>query len=200
MIDQFYSFPSSWKRLRLGPLGPYIDAFARGLSERGYAKPTAGHKIRAVAGLSRWLERRQRGVEDLENRSCRSFSGTGAATVSPSVKRRRPYEPSSAICAIPASSLPCAPGREESPLHVIEQRFAQYLTQERGLAKPTIDNYLPIARTFPSERFGSKPITLDEITPRDIAGFIEHHAKMVSPRRAQLITTALRGFFRFLHE
>jgi hypothetical protein len=26
MIDQFYSFPSSWKRFRLDPLGPYIDA------------------------------------------------------------------------------------------------------------------------------------------------------------------------------
>ena len=33
MIDQFYSFPSSWERLRLGPLGPYVDAFAQYLSD-----------------------------------------------------------------------------------------------------------------------------------------------------------------------
>ena len=99
-----------------------------------------------------------------------------------------------------AGIIRCAPRLEESPFHAIEQRFAQYLTQERGLATRTIDTYLPLARTFLSERFDSKPIALDELTPRDIAGFIERHANRVSPRRAQLITTALRSFFRFLHE
>jgi hypothetical protein len=66
MIDQFYAAPSSWERLRLGPLGPYIDAFAQHLSERGYMRPAARHKIRVVAGLNRWLKRRGRGVEDLD--------------------------------------------------------------------------------------------------------------------------------------
>lgn len=199
MIDQFYSFPSSWKRLRLGPLGPYIDAFAQYLSEQGYARPTARHKIRAVAGLSRWLERRQCGVKDLDEQVVSEFlrsrrrKGLSRCEAPPALRSLLRHLRDAGI-------IRCAPGREESPFHAIEQRFAQYLTQERGLAKPTIDNYLPIARTFLSERFGSKPIILDEITPRDISGFTEHHAKRVSLRRAQLITTALRSLFRFLHQ
>ena len=170
MIDQFYSFQSSGKRLRLGPLGPYIDAFAQYLSQQGYAKPTARHKIRAVAGLSRWLEGRQCGVEDLDEQVVSEFlryrrrKGLSRCEAPPALRALLSHLRDAGI-------IPCAPGREESPFHAIEQRFAQYLTQERGLAKPTIDNYLPIARTFLSGRFGGKPIILDEITPRDITGF-----------------------------
>ena len=47
-----------------------------------------------------------------------------------------------------AGIIRCAPVREKTPLHAIEQRFAQYLTQVRGLAKPTIRNYLLVVRTF----------------------------------------------------
>lgn len=96
--------------------------------------------------------------------------------------------------------IPCAQGPEKSPLHDIEQRFVRYLTQERGLAKTTIDNYVPVARTFLCERFGSKPIALDEITLKDISGFILRRMHRLSPRRTQLVTTALRGFLRFLYE
>ena len=67
MLDQFYSDPSRLERLRVGPLGSYIDAFAQQLFTRGYAKYGARHKIRSVAHFSRWLERRQHGVEDLDD-------------------------------------------------------------------------------------------------------------------------------------
>jgi site-specific recombinase XerD len=99
-----------------------------------------------------------------------------------------------------AGIIRCVPVREETPLHAIEQRFARYLTQVRGLAKPTINNYLPIARTFLSERFGDNQITLDELTPRDITRFIVRHVNRMSPRSAQLVITALRSFFRYLYE
>ena len=73
MIDQFFSDPPSVKRLHLGPLGSHIDAFAQHLSERGYAAWTAQEKIRMVAGLSRWLQRRKLGVEDLDEHVVSQF-------------------------------------------------------------------------------------------------------------------------------
>ena len=73
MLDQFYARPSSWKRLRLGPLGPYIDAFAQQLSVRGYARSAGRNKIRAVVRFNRWLARRQCGVEDLDERVVSAF-------------------------------------------------------------------------------------------------------------------------------
>ena len=99
MIDQFYAAPSSWERLRLGPPGPYIDAYAQHLSERGYIRPAARRKIRVVAGLSRWLKKK-RGVEQRTwmSRSCRTFSGTGVAKGPSGVKRRRSCGNSSRNC------------------------------------------------------------------------------------------------------
>ena len=92
--------------------------------------------------------------------SCRRFSA-GAARVLP----RRDAPPSLRMLLSQlrnAGIIRCAPVREKTPLHAIEQRFAQYLTQVRGLAKPTIRNYLLIVRTLLSERFDSKQIALDD--------------------------------------
>ena len=68
------------------------------------------------------------------------------------------------------------------------------------MAKPTLDNYLHIVRLFLSERFGTKPIALDALTPKDSARFILRRRNRISPRRIQLVTTGLRSFFRFLYE
>ena len=198
MLKQFYARPSSWARLRLGPLGPYIDAFAQRLSTRSYARSAGRHKIRAVARFSRWLARRQWRVEDLDEEIVSAFLGRRRNGLS---RREAPSALRILLSLLrDAGIIRCAPAREETPLHAIEQRFARYLTQVRGLAKPTIDNYLPIVRTFLSERFGGSQITLDEIMPRDITRFIVRHVNRMSLRSAQLVITALRSFFRYLYE
>ena len=73
MIDQFYSDPLSVERLRSGPLGSHIDTFAQMLSAQDYARSTAKEKIRVIAGLSGWLQRRQLGVETLDEQSISAF-------------------------------------------------------------------------------------------------------------------------------
>lgn len=80
----------------------------------------------------------------------------------------------------------------------IECDFLRYLKDERGLSQATLDNYLPVVRTFLFDRFGCSNIVLDEIKPFDISKFIIHHAKNKANKTAQLMTTALRVFFRFL--
>ncbi len=199
MLDQFYVFPSTRERLRLGPLGPHIDGFARHLSERGHPRSTARHKIRSVAALSSWLEIKQRGVEDLDEQLVSEFLR---------YRRHRGFSQYEAPQALRdllshlrhAGVIGCAPAREESPLHAVEQRFTKYLIQERGLAKPTIVNYLSIAHTFLSECFGRKPPALDELTLKDITGFIIRQGNRLSLRRVQLVTTALRSLCRFLYQ
>ena len=198
MLDQFYQDPLTLQRLRVGPLGPYIDAFAQQLSTRGYAKWGGRQKIRAVSHLNHWLERRQRGVEDLDEQVVSAFLSRRCKGVP-----RRDAPPALRMLLSllrDAGSIRCAPVREEGPRHAIEQRFAQYLTQVRGLAKPTIRNYLLITCAFLSERFHSEEVTLDELTSRDITRFVVRHADRMSLRSAQLVTTALRSFFRFLYE
>lgn len=198
MVDQFFSDPVSLQRLHLGPLGPHIDAFARHLSERGYARRTTEEKIRVVSSFSRWLQKRNRAVEDVDEQAVSAFlryrrrNGPSLHGVPPTLQDLLTHLRTVGI--IPSVQ------REHSPLYAIEGCFARYLTEERGLAKPTLDNYLRIVRLFLSERFGTKPIALDELTPKDSTRFILRRTNRISPRRAQLLTTGLRSFFRFLYE
>ena len=199
MSDQFYSDPLSLQRLHLGPLGPHIHTFAELLSAQGYARWTAKEKIRVVAGLSRWLHRRRLGVEDLDEQRVSEFlrywrrKGLSLPWHLPQLYRSCSDIACGGIARLVTSV-------ENNAFHGIEGDFARYLTQERGLAQATLDNYLPTARTFLSERFGEGPLALNELDPKDITRFIVRHAKAVSLRRAQLVTTALRSFFRFLYQ
>ena len=199
MIDQSYSHPLSSERLRPGPLGTYIDVFAQHLVEQGYARWTVEEKIRVVAGFNRWLQSGERGVENLNEQVVSEFlryrrrKGLSLHGAPPALRDLLRHLRNAGI-------IPCAREPESSSLHDIEVCFARYLTEERGLAQPTLDSYLPPVCAFLSERFGAEPIVLDELTPKDITKFILRHSNRVCPRRAQLITTILRSFFRFLYE
>jgi site-specific recombinase XerD len=86
---------------------------------------------------------------------------------------------------------------ESSATYDVEKDFARYLTQERGLAQATLDNYVPAARTFLSECFGKGPLALNKLDPQDITRFMLRH---VHKANAQGMTTAVRSFFRFLYQ
>ena len=197
MVDQFFSDPVTLQRLHLGPLGPRIDAFARHLSERGYASWTAEEKIRVVSRLSRWLQARDRRVEALDEEVVSQFmeyrrrKGLSLHGAPPALRDLLRYLRNTG--GIPSAQV------ERGPFHAIEECFAKHLVEERGLARSTIDNYLSTAHVFLSERFGKEPMALGELTPKDITRFILRHAHRMSPKRAQLVTSALRGLFRFLY-
>jgi len=87
-----------------------------------------------------------------------------------------------------------------SEIQRIENNFAQYLLQERGLSQATIDNYLPTIRRFLTERFHKRKIVFEKLCARDISKFVLRYAHTISPGRAQTMVNALRSFFRFLHQ
>ena len=65
MDHPFFRDPRTIRRLYDGPLGEYLDALAARLQERGYSRQSARVQLRAVAELSRWLEREGRRAKDL---------------------------------------------------------------------------------------------------------------------------------------
>lgn len=186
-------------RYRVGPLSGYVDAFARCLEEHQYVRQDARHKIRVVADLSLWLQRRRLGVESLDGqavarflrRRCRyDFTRRGdAAAVRLLLDRLRD------LGAVPQRSCNEATG----PSHPIERDFELYLTRERRLSRATLLNTLPFVRRFLAERFGMGPVSVQEIRSSDIHSFVLRHAHAWSPGRAKLMVGALRSFFRFLH-
>lgn len=186
-------------RYRVGPLGSYMDQLAARLSEYQYGRQRVRHKLRVVADLSRWLERRRIGIKNLDDRTIARF-----------FHRRHRYNPVRAgdVAAIrwllkllrELGVLPGEPSREDSvPRHATEISFEQYLRQERCLSQATVLIVLPFVRRFLTDRFGVAAIRLADIRHSDITQFILRHAHVHSPKRAKLLVYALRSYFRFLY-
>jgi len=91
------------------------------------------------------------------------------------------------------------PEVDNSELHRVECDFSLHLKQERGLSQATLHNYLPVIRCFLTERFGSDAVVLSEIDASHVTQFVLRYSRNMSCRRSQLMTSALRGFFRFLY-
>jgi site-specific recombinase XerD len=200
MIDHYYSQRKSLQRLGRGPLAPHLHRFAGLLAEQGYSKRFAQQKLRLVADLSRWLEQKHLEVEQLNERQVAAFFKARW-------QRRRRHSADPATLAllirhlrqslvIPAAVRPAWKG----PLDRMEGDYARFLIQERGLSQATLDNYLPVAVRFLSQRFGAASLRLDRLRPQDVAAFVLRDTSTFSPKRVQLMTSALRSFLGFLYQ
>jgi site-specific recombinase XerD len=186
------------QRFHVGPLQPYLNTFAAELSERGYARYCMKHKIRLIAQFSQWLLQQQLGVNELKEELIEDFVKYEAKQYA--VRRgdlatlRLLLQHLQDRGVIPISTI-----IEDNPLYQIEQSFARYLSQERGLSPATLGNYIPLVRHFLSERFKAKRFQLDELCATDVTGFILRYAPSVKRSTARLMATALRAFFRYLY-
>ncbi len=64
-MGQYFRYEAVRRRLHVGPLSGYLDAFARQLSESGYAIDTGQQQLRVVSHLSQWMGRRDLQAHDL---------------------------------------------------------------------------------------------------------------------------------------
>ena len=201
-VDNPFSFgPAAWQRLHTGPLGPYIDPFARHLAQQGYSRASIDDKLRMVATLSRWmaclpldlaaLDERQVAtfLQDLHQRRRRGRRGD-VSTLRTLLEQLR----NSGVIPTPLTAS------NSSTLQRLQDDFSGYLREERGLADATLDNYLPVVEAFLTARFGAGPLVLEQLGIGDVTRFVLSHLRHLSPKRAQLSLSALRGFFRFLNQ
>ena len=186
-----------WER---NPLLVHLSPFAASLMESGYADATMQSKLWSLVDLGQWLVRRGLAVTDLDERRIETFIAGrrrnglcrrgDRTTASQLLDHLREHNVVQRV----------AQRRDESPLAALLDRYEKHLRSERGLTTATIINYLPFARKFLNDRFGEGPFLLKEVRPSDISCFILRHARNMSCRRAQLMTTAFRSFFRFLFQ
>lgn len=204
MIERFFRAPWTVRRLRSGPLGPYLDGFARALVEQGYAVRTGRSRLRLLGELSEWLERRGLGVGDLDEALVGGF-------MAEAVQRRGYLRRSQSavprmllgyLREIGAVPTPPVEVEEETPLRRLEDDFVRYLVEERGLLRSTGERLFLQVRSFLATRFGAGPLALGEIRPPDVTRFILQYTRSKSrlgrPRSPKVMVSALRGFFRFL--
>ncbi|MFC1886766.1 site-specific integrase [Thermodesulfobacteriota bacterium] len=185
--------------LPLRPFGNYIPVFTSFLSSQGFTPASLRSKTQILRNFNHWIGKRHINVCELDEGTIDAFFKQRPR---PGYVRRGDF---STLCSLLGwlreiqEVQTLSPEGKNSELHSIERSFSLHLEQERGLSQATLHNYLPVIRCFLTERFGSDDVMLSEINASDVAHFVLRHARTMSCRSAQLMTTALRGFLRFLY-
>jgi site-specific recombinase XerD len=184
---------------RAGPLGQHLAAYVEHLGAHGYTHATIRWQLCLLSVFGRWLDRAGLAVGDLNEevigRHVEEDRGHGRWVCAIPGVLRRFVEHLRAIGVVPVVS-PALPAPDD--FERVGQRYRMFLEQERGLAEPTIENYLGLLRRFLVHRFGEGPVHTSDLGPEDAAHFLLEHAHKGSPGRASLMVTTLRSFFRFL--
>ena len=200
MLEKFLERLGADQRGQRNPLLVQVLPFADSLMESGYAATTIQSKLGLLIDLGEWLRRRGLAVKDLDERRIETFitdsRRNGLLRRGDRTTLRQLLDHLREHHVVQRVTPTC----DVSPLAAILDRYEKHLRSERGLTTATIINYLPFARKFLSDRFGEGPFLLKVVRPCDISGFILRHARTMSCRRAQLMTTVFRSFFRFLFQ
>jgi site-specific recombinase XerD len=181
-----------------GPLDSIIPAYAAFLSQQGFSEQSSRQQLRFLADMNRWLHKKQLAIPDLT-----------ALTIQRYLRSRhrhlRPRRDDAAILnrlmhlLHTHGLLPKITARRpDNPHQRIDNDFDRYLSEERGLCAATRINYRPFIQKFLSAQFGNKPARLADLKASDVIRFIRKQAPQLHPKRAGLMVSALRSFFRFL--
>ena len=174
-----------------------LRRFISSLTEQGYAENTLREKVKLLAKCGEWLKRNRFTVANLNEPlveaflKCRHRVHRGdSKTLQQFLDHLRRQN------VVPAQNLP----RDRSPLAQILNRYETHLSTERGLVAHTIQEYQSFVRKFLLERFRGQPLLLKAVKASDISHFILRHIPSMCGKRAQVMTTAFRSFFRFLFQ
>ena len=183
---------------RFGPLGIYLEAFEKRLSEQGYAQSTIDYKVRIVRHLNKWLHQKRLSIKDLNEQKVTRFLSYWSKShlihlgYLSTFKNLLGWLRQSDIVPTPT------PKNDHSELGRILQDYRFYLRKERGLTPATLKNYLPKVGRFLFGCFETGAVLRNDLRPKVVMNFLFSQARIYSPRTVQLVATALRSFLRFL--
>lgn len=198
-MDHYFRYGAIRQRLRVGPLSGYLDAFARRLSEYGYAIDTGQQQLRMVSHLSQWMDRRGLQAHDLSEPVLKRFLADRRRQ-----GRARNTDPRALgwflehlqQTGVVESTSPLPADSMQGDL---ERDFERYLLQERGLATATIHNYLGVARRFLTAHLNKETGDSQQLRHSDVIRFVCQVARSQPPSSAKYTITGLRAFLRFLY-
>jgi len=174
-----------------------LERFITSLTEEGYADQTTLAKLRLLTKLGQWLGRKRLSITNLDEQLVGAFlKHRKRAQLGNSKALQQFLDHLRKGGVVPDREMVS----DQSPLAGLVNRYEQYLRSERGLVTITIRDYKSSIRKFLAERSPKSQLFLKEVKPSDISDFVLRHGRSVGVRRAQLMTTALRSFSRFLFQ
>ena len=182
-----------------GPLAAYIVAFAESLSKQGYGADSIHRQVLLAACFSRWLEQNGVDVRSLHTDHCVRYLRYRARHARPGrgdlAALRHLIE---LLCHNGVIPVAKASAPRVIPAERCAQAYERYLRETRALARATIVSYVPVVRDFLKDCFGDGRVALSQLRAGDVVRFVQRQARRLPPKRAKLMTTALRSFLRYL--
>ncbi len=181
-----------------GPLGKHLIEFDIWLSRSGYTRSTIKIKIRIARHLNEWLCQKKLKLKDLNEKSIRRFWDyynryhKGNPRNFNLLQDFLDWLREQNIIEKPTFV------KRESKYDTILRDYTSYLENERGIATATVKSYVSTIERFLSQRFRRSEVLLTNLHATDITRFIFAQTKVYSLRYVQVVTTALRSFFRYL--
>lgn len=197
-MEQLYKDPCTLRRMREGPLGAYVDVFARQMLNEGYARTSARYAMQLVADFGRWIGRRRIAVWQvtaehlaryLKHRSRQGHFRSGDEAISQRLLG----------LLIEQGVVAQEPPRELTPAEQMEAEFRYYLEHERRLAPATVFYYLEFVRRFLAHISRSDgEVRLDLLGAADVLAYVRQEAaRLHHAKRAKMMTTAMRSFLQY---
>jgi site-specific recombinase XerD len=196
-MEHLYKDPCTLMRMREGPLGAVVDAFAQQMIDQGYARASSRYALQLVADLGRWMSRSKITVRQvtaehlacyLRERTRQHHFRTGDAAI-----LRRLVG-----LLIEQGIVPQPPPVEPTPVEELEAEFRRYLEQERRLSSSTVLLYLAFCRRFLAQITQDGEVRFDRLQAADVVNFVQREAaRLHHAKRAKLMTTALRSFLQY---
>src|ERR1700730_3230274 len=182
-MERFFIDPQTLQYKRQGPLGPYINEFARQLSEQSYSRQYACRQLQLVAELSHWLQQRDLAVRDLTVAKVENFLRNRAR---PGLIRPGDAASLKAFFELlRRKGLVTAPPVEhikKTAIGKLLDNFSLYLRQERALASGTIANYAYFTKKFLARRFRTGPVNLSDLRAAEVMRSVQHLASLNGKR------------------
>jgi integrase/recombinase XerD len=181
-----------------GPLAAHISPFSKWVRSQGYSSKSVGDRTRIGAFFSRWLGQHGIQLRDVSIDHAKAFLRHHARTHC----HVRSYRAALAhlIGFLQQRYVIPLPKRCSERLSSADrclQGYERYLRQDRALAKATIIYYLSFIGEFLHDRFGKGRVKLSVLRARDVVRFVQRRAPRLHLKRAKLMTTVLRSFFRY---
>lgn len=197
-MAQLYRKLSSRSSAPEGPLIACLDSYERLLIELGYAEDSIRKQTQLIADFSRWLKYKRIAVKDLSSAHaerymcCRVRHRRRKNGDAPALRRFLQFLQRTEVIAREVTST------ENTPAQQLLDKYALYLHRDRGLATGTIAQYVGFVRRFVAAHFGGESVELSRLNTKDVVAFVQcEAARLQNPKRAQLLTAALRSFFRY---
>jgi hypothetical protein len=73
MCEELFRDESVIRRLRQGPLGPYVDEFASDLQQQRYSMATIRNSVFAIDRFVQWLQNHNLGLEDAHEKNAERY-------------------------------------------------------------------------------------------------------------------------------